>query len=495
MIKLVKRALFAIAAILTGVGMVVVIRTIAATSVQVVVDPVAKISIDDTAIERFAGAIRLKTVSRAEAPNSDPAALEAFHRHLQTCYPNVYATLSPEVVSGHSLLCTWKGTDESASPVLLMAHMDVVPVEPGTESSWIHGPFSGDVADGFVWGRGTIDDKVSVMAILEAVEFLLTQRFQPGPTILLAFGHDEEIGGHDGAAQIAAVLKKRGIRVRYVLDEGSAVTDGIVPGLSSPAALIGIGEKGFVSLELSTVAPAGHSSMPPPQTAIGIVASAVHALENHPMPAALGGPAALLFDRLSPEMPFLTRLPLANRWLFGPLIVSQLEKAPTTNAILRTTTAATIFEGGVKDNVLPAHARAVINFRIKTGETVNDVLTHATQVVKDSRVKIRVLEPESAKPASPQSSTHSRAFRTIERTIRQVMPEVIVAPSLVVAATDTGHYQELADDIYRFIPAVFGPDDPARLHGTNERIAVDGYRNCVRFYVQLLINESQTVAY
>jgi carboxypeptidase PM20D1 len=189
-------------------------------------------------------------------------------------------------------------------------------------------------------------------------------------------------------------------------------------------------------------------------------------------------------------MPFLTRLPLANRWLFGPLIVSQLEGAPTTNAILRTTTAATLFEGGVKDNVLPAHARAVINFRIKTGETVNDVLSHATQVVNDRRVEIRVLEPNWAKPASPQSSTSSRAFLTIERTIRQVMPEAIVAPSLVVAATDTGHYQELSEDVYRFIPVVFGPDDPARLHGTNERVAIDVYRNCVRFYVQLLMNES-----
>jgi carboxypeptidase PM20D1 len=491
MIKLVKRALIAMAVILTGVGMVVVIRTMAATSVQVIVKPVDRISIDETAIERFAGAIRIKTVSRAEAPNSDPAALEEFHRHLQTCFPKVHAALSPQVVGGHSLLCTWKGTDESAKPVLLMAHMDVVPVEPGTESSWTHGPFSGKVADGFVWGRGTIDDKVSVMAILEAVESLLARGFRPAPTILLAFGHDEEIGGHGGAAQIAALLKTRGTRIRYVLDEGSVVTDGIVPGLSSPAALIGIGEKGFVSLELRAVAPAGHSSMPPPQTAIGIVAAAVRALENHPMPAALDGPAALLFDRLSPEMPFLTRLPLANRWLFGPLIVSQLEKAPTTNAILRTTTAATIFEGGVKDNVLPAHSRAVINFRIKTGETVNEAVSHATKVVNDSRVKIRVLEPESAKPPSPQSSTHSRAFQTIEQTIRQVMPEAIVAPSLVVSATDTGHYQELADDIYRFIPVVFGPDDPARLHGTNERIAVDGYRNCVRFYVQLLINESQ----
>ena len=179
MIKIVKRALFAIAAILTGLATITVIRTMAARSVQVVVEPVAKISIDDAAVDRFAGAIRLKTVSRTETPNSTP-----LHRGLSlppaTCFPRVHATLSPEVVGGHSLLFTWKGKDEAAKPVLLMAHMDVVPVEPGTESSWIHGPFSGDVADGFVWGRGTIDDKASVMAILEAVEILLAAGISTG---------------------------------------------------------------------------------------------------------------------------------------------------------------------------------------------------------------------------------------------------------------------------------------------------------------------------
>ena len=180
MIKFVKRTTFAIAVILGGLLAVVVIRTLTARSVQVAVTPITKISIDDSAIERFAGAIRLATVSSAELPDSSSTGLKAFHRHLQICFPKVHATLTPEVVGGHSLLFTWKGKDETTEPVLLMAHMDVVPVEPGTESSWIHGPFSGDVADGFVWGRGTIDDKASVMAILEAVEFLLGQGFRAG---------------------------------------------------------------------------------------------------------------------------------------------------------------------------------------------------------------------------------------------------------------------------------------------------------------------------
>ncbi len=468
---------------------VVVIRALTTRSVQLAVRPVEKLGITDRAIERFAGAIRIPTVSRSGGSPSDLVAIESLHRYLETCFPLVHKSLVREVVNGHSLLFSWKGEDQSAKPVLLIAHMDVVPVEPGTESSWTHKPFAGDIADGFVWGRGTLDDKVGVMAILEAVEVHLNRGARPKRTILLAFGHDEELGGQSGAGQIAALLKTRGTRVAYVLDEGSAITAGIVPGLTRHAALIGIAEKGYASIELSADSPGGHSSMPPPQTAVGIVATAVAALERHPMPAALDGAAGLLFDRLGPEMPFLSRLPLANRWLFARLIVGQLEKSPTTNALLRTTTAATIFEAGVKDNVLPAHARAVVNFRIKPGDTVEDVLAHVAKVVNDRRVTIRLTEPASGKNPSRQSSVDSLAFATIERTIRQVMPGTIVAPSLVVAATDTRHYEQLADDVYRFVPFVLGPDDTRRIHGTNERIAVDSYKDCVRFYVQLLVNE------
>jgi carboxypeptidase PM20D1 len=308
---------------------------------------------------------------------------------------------------------------------------------------------------------------------------------------LIALGHDEETSGQGGAATIAVLLKSRGTRVEYALDEGMMATSGIVPGLDRPAALIGVAEKGYASVELTAVSPGGHSSMPPPQTAIGIVAAAVHAVESQPMPAALDGPAALLFDRLGPEMPLLTRLPLANRWLFDPLIIRQLAGSPTTNAILRTTGAATIFEAGVKDNVLPARARAVINFRIKPGDTVHDVLVHVTKVVNDHRVEIKLLSPEATAGPSPESSATSAGYRTIERTIREVMPDALVAPALVIGATDSRYYANLADDVYRFLPFVLGPDDLGRIHGANERIAIEAYRDCVRFYVQLLVNEAR----
>ena len=310
----------------------------------------------------------------------------------------------------------------------------------------------------------TLDDKAGVMAILEAVEMLVSEGGRPRPTVLLAFGHDEEIGGNSGAARIAGRLKTHGIRVKYALDEGSVITGESSPASIRPRRSIGIAEKGSASIELVAVSPGGHSSMPPPQTAAGIIAAAVTALETHPMPAAVDGPMAGLFDRLAPEMPFWSRLAITNQWLLGGLMVGQLEKSPTTNATLRTTTAVTIIEAGVKENVLPARARAVVNFRIKPGDTVNDVLAHVKEVVSDRRVEIRLLDPDSAKGPSRQSSSDSAAFRTIEKTIRQVMPDTLVAPSLVVAATDTRHYEDLAD---RF--TVFSRLSSARRHRRDPR--------------------------
>ena len=473
---------------LAGVSAVVVFRAMAAKSHQIHVERVERVAIEDAAIDRLRGAIRLPTISRGEGFGPDNVALEAFRRYLKDSFPLVHARLPFEQIGGQSLLFKWSGTDGSAKSILLMAHMDVVPVEPGTESAWSHGPFAGDLADGFIWGRGTLDDKVGVLAILEAVEGLLKDGFEPRQTILLAFGHDEEVGGVDGAARIAQVLKERGVRVEFALDEGSVITSGIIPGLATRAALIGIAEKGSASVELVAGSPGGHSSMPPPQTAAGIVAAAVSALEIHPVPAAIDGPLAKLFDRLAPEMPFLARVPLTNRWLFGKLIVGQLEKSPATNAALRTTTAATMLESGVKDNVLPARARAVVNFRIKPGDTVEGVLKHVKTTVNDDRVTIRLLFPESARGPSRQSATDSTGFKTIERTIRQIAPDAVVAPSLVIAATDMRHYEAIADDLYRFLPVVLDPDDMRRIHGTDERISVENYRDCIRFYRQLLRN-------
>ncbi len=485
-----RRIAAAAAILLTVLVAIVLLRTAIFKSVQVQVQAMSPLPVDDAAIERLAAAVRIPTVSVAETPGEDFSVFTRFHEFLEASFPRVHQQLTREVVGGHSLLFTWQGREPSTRPVLLMGHMDVVPVEVGTESAWAHPPFSGLVADGFVWGRGTLDDKCSVVAIFEAVEEHLKNGFQPRQTFLLAFGHDEEIGGRAGAASIAALLQSRGIRLEFVLDEGLAVTHGIVPGLESPAALIGIAEKGYASVELSAQAPGGHSSMPPPSTAVGMIAAAVHSLEQNPMPASLDGPAALLFDRLGPEMPFSSRLAIANRWLFGRILIGKLSSGEATNALVRTTTAATVIEGGVKDNVLPARARAVVNFRIKPGDTIDSVIAHVKKSVADPRVAIQLLDPSGARDASKVSATTSQGYLTIERTIRQVFPGTLVAPSLVLGATDSREFERIADDVYRFVPYLIGPDDTSRVHGANERVSVESYRNCVRFYSQLLANEA-----
>ncbi len=369
-----------------------------------------------------------------------------------------------------------------------MGHMDVVPVEPGTEGQWTQPPFEGRNADGYVWGRGALDDKASVVGLLEAVEQLLREGYQPRRTIYLAFGHDEEQGGPAGAPAIAALLGTRHVELEYVLDEGGAITDGILRGMSRPVAVLGTAEKGFVSVELTVAGTGGHSSAPPPQTAIGILSAAVGRLEAQQMPAQLKGVTEQMFAYVGPEMNFLPRVLLANMWLTRPLVVRQLQAAPHTNALLRTTTAATIFEGGVKDNVLPSRARAVVNFRILPGDTVAGVLEHVRRTIADERVQVEVLKTTTVSEPSPVSGTDTPGYRVIERTIRELFPTVVVTPALVIGATDARHYTKLSPNVYRFLPAWLRPADLERIHGTNERISVENLAQFVKFYRQLIRN-------
>lgn len=483
-----KKFLLSLLALFTVLLVVILIRTLATPSLQLSVPSIAPLPIDDSALERLAVSIRFPTINAT----SKAPPFQDLRRHLETSFPLIHKLLPPEIVSAHSLLFTWPGKTPSAPPILLLAHLDVVPVEPRTETAWKHPPFSGAIADGFICGRGALDDKAGLLAILEAVETLLTSGFQPTQTIYLAFGHDEETGGSSGASQIAALLRSRGVTLRYVLDEGSAITHGIVPGVAPPVALIGVAEKGYASIQLSVTTPGGHSSMPPPETAIGILAAAVLAVETQPMPFSLNGTPNLMFDHLGPEMSLTLRTAMANRWLFAPLIKRRLEASPATAALLHTTTALTMFKGGVQDNVLPSKASAVINARLNQGDSLDSLLTHTRKVVNDKRVTIQPLPNSPSKSPSPESSTRSQAYKTIERTIREVIPEAIAAPSLILAGTDSHHYQSLADDVYRFRPFLLESDDVNRIHGANERISITAYKNLIRFYVRLLTNDSTT---
>ena len=478
--------------LLVGAALVVLVgfsiaRTAGFVSDAPAIERALEAAIREGAAERLAGSLRLRTISFEDSASFDGDAFRSLHAYLESAFPLVHSRLLREKIASHSLLYTWPGNDRSLKPILLMAHMDVVPVEPGTEGKWQQSPFSGRIADGFIWGRGAIDNKSAVVGIMEAAEMLLHEGFQPARTVYIAYGHDEEVGGERGAREIAALLKRRGVLLDLVLDEGGVIGDGVMSGIAAPTALVGIAEKGFVSIELSTTAAGGHSSIPPKESAIGILSAAITRLENNPMPARIETPTRQLFERIGPQLSFAQRAVFANLWLTRPLVMKKLADNPTTNAMVRTTTATTMFQAGTKENVLASRARAVVNFRILPGDSVAGVVQYVRRAVNDSRVQVTQVKSFTAEP-SPISTTDSEAFRTLERTIRSVVPNVIVAPYLVVVVTDARYFGELSDNIFRFLPVRLAPTDIERMHGTNERLAVRDYEQTIRVYRQLLIN-------
>ncbi|UCC82539.1 MAG: M20 family peptidase, partial [Gemmatimonadota bacterium] len=472
-----KILLFVLAGLVVLVG-VLIARTARLTTRQIEVEPVTGIEVDEGVVaEHLAGALRFRTISHQDSTQFDGGAFRDFHAYLEETYPGVHRVCGREVVADYSNLFRCSGVDPSLSAVLLMAHIDVVPVQPGTEADWTYPPYAGEIADGYVWGRGAMDDKGLLIAILEAAELLIEGGGWPQRTVYLAFGHNEEIGG-TGAAAIAELLASRGVELELVLDEGGVVTD-VVPGVDRSVAVVGIAEKGFLSVELTVHTEGGHSSMPPPQTAVGILSAAIRELEAHPVPGGIRGATAAMFDFLGPEMSFGQRLFVANRWLFGPLIERQFGASREGAAMLRTTTAATIFQAGVKYTVLPASARAVVNFRVMPGDSKDSVVEHVRRTVDDSRVEVKLLG-DFTEP-SPVSDVESDAFARLQRTIGQVFPHAIVAPYLAVVGTDSRYYVELSRNVYRFGPLEVGSEDLRRIHGTDERVSVAGLADMVRF--------------
>ena len=482
-----RKFLLLLATSLVLLGGVTVVLTARYVSKQSAVTPAADIAIPAGAAERLSGAIRIPTISTDDSAAFDADAFGMFHAYLQTAFPLVHSLLRRESVGSHSLLYTWEGTNPSLNPILLAGHMDVVPIESGTEENWAQDPFGGRIEDGFVWGRGAIDNKSSVMGTLEAVEMLLAEGLRPARTVYLAYGHDEEVGGTGGAREIAALLKGRGVRLEMVLDEGGVIGDRILAGISEPVALIGIAEKGFVTIELRAHVTGGHSSLPPAQTAVGIVSAAVAKLEQYPMPARLEGATRQMFDRVGPQLPTMQRALFANLWLTRSLVIRRLEEHPTTNAMIRTTAAPTVFQAGSKENVLPSQARAVINFRILPGDSIATVIEHAIGVIDDDRVEIKATGRFSSEP-SRMSSPDSDGFRILERAIRSIVPSAIVAPYLVVVATDARHYTDGSENVFRFLPLRLTGSDLDRMHGIDERIGIREYEAAIRMYRQIVVD-------
>jgi carboxypeptidase PM20D1 len=434
-------------------------------------------------LAHLAEAVRFETVSREDPSLMDFTRFEAFRDFLEQTYPLVHDSLEKETVAGHSLLFRWEGSDPSAQPIMLLAHQDVVPVEPDTEDAWERPPFAGEQRDGFLYGRGTLDDKASLVGILEAVESLLADGFRPGPDVYLGFGHDEEAGGA-GAGEIAEILATRGVRFWLVLDEGGAVGVEVFPGVTEAIALIGIGEKGYADVTLTAAGAGGHSSAPPASTAIGRVAAAVRSVEENPMPARLE-----VQHRLFAALGSVTRgirgamLQRADRT--GRLLEKALSSEPVTNALIRTTAAATMVDGGVKPNVLPQSATALVNFRIMPGDTLDDVLGHVRRVVPDD-VDVGLAPSSFAADPPPLADPESPQFDLVASIVAEHFEIGAIAPWILTGATDSRHFVGIADQVLRFVPVTASADDFSRFHGTGERVRVSDADAVVGFYRALL---------
>ena len=489
-----KKAVLAVLLLIAALIAAVAFNTWRQSSRQVNVPQAPPLAVDtDAAAGRLAAAIRLKTISSADDPGLNADQFTGLHAHLQASYPRAHAALKREIVGDLTLLYTWPGTDASAPPVLLLAHQDVVPIAPGTQAQWSSDPFAGEIKEGFVWGRGAWDNKANLISQMEAVEMLLAEGFKPRQTIFIAMGADEEVGGLRGAKKVAELLASRGIKLEFVLDEGLLITEGILKGLSKPVALIGIAEKGYLSVEMHAHGTPGHSSMPPPAGtgAIGALSAALARLEDKQMPAHIRGVAQEMFDTIAPEMDGFGRVALSNLWLFGPLVQRQLEGAASTNAMLRTTTAPTILQAGNKDNVIPGEAKATVNFRLLPGDTQDSVMEHVRDAVgpqAEGRLEVKALAGGSE--PSAVSPTASDSYQLLNRTLRSLFPDTLVAPSLMIAATDSRHFTGLSDHIYRFSPVRAKSEDLSRFHGTNERVSIANLGELIRFYVQLMRNAS-----
>ncbi|ODU08580.1 MAG: hypothetical protein ABS84_11960 [Rubrivivax sp. SCN 71-131] len=486
MIKL-KRLFLLLLVLLLLLALALVANTLRQGSRQLEAVPARPLAVDrDRVVQTMAAAVRARTVSGETPVPGVEAEFDALHALLRQRYPRVHAELQREVVGTHSLLFTWKGSDAAQPPVALMAHQDVVPVAPATEPMWQQPPFAGVVEGGFVWGRGTLDNKSNLVTQLQALEMLLEAGVKPRRTIYFVYGHDEEIGGRQGVVQIVKRLQQRGVRLAWVLDEGLAVTHGIMPGIDRPVALIGLAEKGSVSLKLAASAPPGHSSMPPGrgQGAVARLAAALVRLDAQPLPGGIQGAAAEMFEAIAPEMPFGQRLALSNLWLTRPLVERMLARGTATNAMLRTTTAMTLLSAGVKENVLPGRAEAVINFRILPGDTIEWVRAQVQRIVADEGIEV-TLHGEGFGP-SRLATSRADSFRLVEGAVRQVFADAVVAPGLMLAASDARHFDGISDASYRFMPIRFERADLGRVHGTDERIAVDQLVDMVRFYHRLL---------
>lgn len=438
----------------------------------------------DRAVGKLQTLVRIPTVSYRDADQIDTDAFHAFVEELRAQFPLLHEHLelthihTPARTQG--LLFHWRGAHDDR-PVVLMAHLDVVPVE----GEWQHGPFSGDIADGEIWGRGTLDDKGALVAVCEAVERLLERGHQPAQDVWLSFGCDEEVFGH-AAPMAVEELRSRGVRPWVVVDEGGAIAHGAFPGVSTPVGVVGVTEKGVTSVELTVEGRGGHASTPTRLGPTARLARAITRLDNAPMPARVPEPTLELFRRLAPHAPLPMRPVMANAAKLGPVLPRALVLAgPETAAMTRTTFAVTTLRGSPALNVIAQRATAGVDIRVMVGDTVESVLDHVRTAIDDEHVRVDVVEANEACPVSPMTSADA-GFRLLEETITEVFPDAVAAPYVMMAATDARHFTRICGRVYRFAPFRMTKAQRQAIHSFDEHLGVDAFVDGVRWYQRLI---------
>lgn len=433
----------------------------------------------DKAIKDFQDMIRCKTISDVDYSKEDEAEFKKIEKLIEERFPNIMKKSKFERVGRRGLLYHIKGKS-SDSPSVLMSHFDVVSVN---EEGWTHNAFDAEIREGEIWGRGTLDTKVTLNGALQAVEHHLEKGFVPKDDIYLAFSGEEETSG-SSALEIVDLFIKRGVNPKFVLDEGGAVVSGVFPGVSKPCAAVGIAEKGYFNLRYKVKSTGGHASTPPPQTPIGILSKACAKIEANPMPMHLSEPVQKTFNTLARHSNFLYRLIFANMWFFKGILDKLARKSGgQMNAMLRTTIAFTQMQGSKGMNVLPPEAYMLSNQRVITDSSVAETVEYIKKIANDDRIEYEVI---SSSEPSRISTTECEGYEALVETINEVYSDAIVAPYLMTACSDSRHYSDLSDKVYRFSPMKLTSEALGLIHGHDERISIENVLNVTEFYIRLV---------
>jgi len=433
----------------------------------------------ERAVEALAELVRCKTISYNDKSLEEDAEFEKLISLLPGLYPRVFEACSFDQLPDRALLLRWPGKG-NGDPTVLMAHYDVVPVN---EENWEKPPFAGILENGVLWGRGTLDTKVTFNGIFSAANYLIGQGFQPENDVYFAFSGGEEVNGK-GAPNIVQYFIDHDIHPALVVDEGGAVVENVFPGVKRPCGVIGIAEKGMMNVQYKAVSNGGHASAPKPHTPVGVLAAACKRVEDHPFEAHIEGPAAQMFDTLGRYSTPLYRMIFANLWCFGWVIDLLGKKSGgEINALIRTTSAFTQMEGSSARNVIPPEAKMVANMRLNPADSVASALEYLKKTVKDPAVEITVLE--SFEP-SPVSETDCPAWDKVAFAVANTWKGCVVTPYLMVQCSDSRHYGRLSNHVYRFSAMDMTAQERASIHGNNERIRVESIGKAVEFYIRLM---------